>query len=350
MATTKLRLVSTKAANDGPKDETGFSFNEDSKGVTVDELSRNAMGGTEMMKYGLYDRLPTSLRDKVQIICSRVREVDENRPSILWLHDMFNDPEAVHLRDPKSRERFDKLVFVSNWQWYTYHLSMGIPWSQAIVLRNAIEPIETHEKPDDGKIRLIYHTTPHRGLEILVPVVEHLAQHFPEIHLDVYSSFEAYGWPQRDEPYKPIFDRIKNHPNMTYHGYKPNEVVREALKKAHIFAYPSIWQETSCIAAIEAMSAGCAVVCPNYGALPETTGNFAYSYQWHEDINQHANIFAQVLASVIQVYKAEKEKMHVRLQVQKTWTDNFYSWDQRAKEWEGLIRGVLANEEAKKKA
>ena len=41
---------------------------------------------------------------------------------------------------------------------------------------------------------------------------------------------------------------------MTYHGFKPNDVVRKALSEAHIFAYPSIWVETSCISAIEAMS------------------------------------------------------------------------------------------------
>jgi len=344
---TKLTLIKEEPTND----DVGFSLNDDSDGVTVDELSKNAMGGTEMMKYGLYDRLPKSIRDQVQIICSRVREVDETKPTILWLHDMFNDPEAVHLKDEESRERFAKLVFVSNWQWTTYNLAMGIPHSEAIILRNAIEPIESHEKPNDKTVRLIYHTTPHRGLEILVPVVDFLTKNgYENIHLDVYSSFEAYGWPQRDEPYQKLFDVIRNHPNMTYHGYQPNEVVREALKKADIFAYPSIWQETSCIAAIEAMSAACAVVHPNYGALPETMGNFGFSYQYHEDMQQHANIFANVLANVINLYVNDREKTHSRLQFQKMWADNFYSWDMRTKEWEGLIRGILAEEKGKKKA
>lgn len=336
--TTELKVV-----NSNSEEEAGFSFNSDSTGVTVDELSQNAMGGTELMKYGLYDRLPENIRDKVQIICSRVRDVDEDRPSILWLHDLFDDPEAVHLKDPESRARFDKLVFVSNYQWNTYNLAMGIPHSEAIVLRNAIEPIEQHEKLDDGKIRLIYHTTPHRGLELLVPVVDALVKYYPEIHLDVYSSFKAYGWEQRDEPYQELFDRIREHPNMTYHGYQPNDKVREALKRADIFAYPCIWKETSCIAAIEAMSAQCAVVCPNYAALPETTGNFAFTYQYNEDLNTHANIFAAVLGKVLDLYREDKKNTIPRLQFQKAWTDNFYSWENRIKEWEGLINGVLAS-------
>ena len=92
---TKLKIV-----DDAPSDDE-FSFDS---GVTVDELSKNAMGGTEMMKYGLYERLDPTLRDDVQIICSRVREVDQDRPTVLWLHDMFNDPEANHLKDPEARE------------------------------------------------------------------------------------------------------------------------------------------------------------------------------------------------------------------------------------------------------
>ena len=85
---TKLKIIDDAPKMEAEGDE--FSFG----GVTTDELSKNAMGGTEMMKHGLYDRLDPELRDKVQIICSRVREVDSNRPTILWLHDMFNDPEA----------------------------------------------------------------------------------------------------------------------------------------------------------------------------------------------------------------------------------------------------------------
>jgi glycosyltransferase involved in cell wall biosynthesis len=339
---TVLSITDAQAVNDNA----GFSLSSSSNGVQVDEVSRNAMGGTELMKYGLYDRLPADIRDKVQIICSRVRDIDPDRPSILWLHDLFDDPESMHLRDPELRKRFDKLVFVSNWQFSTYNLSMRVPYSESIVLRNAIDPIPNHVKPRNGTINLIYHTTPHRGLEILVPAFEALQEHYKNIHLDVYSSFEAYGWPQRDEPYKDLFERIKANPQMTYHGYKPNSEIREALKKAHIFAYPSIWQETSCIAAIEAMSAGCAVVCPNYAALPETTSNFAFDYQYHEDVNTHANVFANALAYVIGVVEKNSTDLQTRFAVQKNYIDTFYNWDKRVAEWEVLIRGILANKKA----
>jgi glycosyltransferase involved in cell wall biosynthesis len=303
-----------------------------------------SQGGTEQMVAGLKQRLPADLLDQFNIICSRVREenISTTKKNILWLHDTWDDPESEHLKNPKSLERFEKLVFVSNYQQATYNLGLGVPYGKGIVLQNAIVPIEPHEKPK-GKINLIYHTTPHRGLELLVPVAEFLAKMGVDFHLDVYSSFGIYGWPARDEPFLPLFDKIKNHPNMTYHGWQPNSVIREALKKAHIYAYPNIWPETSGISVIEAMSAGCNVICPNFQVLPETCANFAIMYNWEENNNKHANSFAGILKMVIEGYWADFNQD--RLKFQKMYFDQFYNWDMRASQWRDMLT-VMANKPA----
>ncbi len=317
---------------------TGLDKNKGSVGSDGSVIG--AKGGTEMIRDELLARLSPDLLDKVNIIHSRVRELSDTKKNVLVLHDMWNDPEAAHLRDKESRARFAKLVFVSNYQFQTYHLAHGIPYSESVVLRNAIVPIPEHEKDNDGPINLIYHTTPHRGLELLVPVFEALYNKYgDQIHLDVYSSFNIYGWPQRDEPYKALFDRCRTHDGITYHGAVENDVVRTALQKAHIFAYPNIWPETSCISAIEAMSAKCEVVCPNYAALPETTANFGVMYQWNEDMNIHANRFAHLLDAVIANYR-DADHYH-KLDIQKMYIDNYYSWDNRIVEWESFLKNIV---------
>ena len=125
---------------------------------------------------------------------------------------------------------------------------------------------------------------------------------------------------------------------MTYHGFQENSVVREALQQAHIYAYPNVWPETSCISVIEAMSAGCQIVCPNFAALPETTGHFATMYQFSEDMNFHANVFANMLHAAIENHNTED--MQRKMMFQKNWTDNFYNWDLRADEWTGFLQGL----------
>lgn len=307
--------------------------------IERNELTQYARGGTELMQERLHGSLDPELLDKFQIIASRVRDIDPERKSIYWLHDLPGDPESEHLRDPELRKRFDKIVAVSNWQLQLYNLILGVPYKECVVLPNAITPIDIGEKEYDGTVRLIYHTTPHRGLGILVPVFEKLAQRYDNIVLDVYSSFSIYGWSQRDEPYQGLFEQCRNHPRINYHGAVPNERIREELKRSHIFAYPSIWPETSCLAAIEAMSAKNVVVCPNYAALPETTGGFATMYQWTEDHNEHANRFAAVLASEIEQI-TENGPNRNRLNFQKAYFDQMYNWQFRASQWDAMLRSL----------
>ena len=83
--------------------------------VPQNELDKNAMGGTELMKYGLFDRIDKNLLDKFQIIPSRFRGLEKGKIPIYWVHDLAQDPEMQHLKDG-GWEKFEKIVCVSHWQ------------------------------------------------------------------------------------------------------------------------------------------------------------------------------------------------------------------------------------------
>ena len=308
--------------------------------VEVNELNKNARGGTELMQERLHKSIPEQLLNKFQIIPSRVRELDPDKKKILWLHDLPHDPESEHLKDPELRKRFSKIVAVSDWQMQMYNIISGVPYAESFVIKNAIDPIPVEKKEYNGTVNLIYHTTPHRGLEILIPVFEELSRIHDNIHLDVYSSFSIYGWEERDKQYQQLFDRCRNHPKITYHGAVTNEEIRQALVKSHIFAYPSIWPETSCLAAIEAMSAMNLVVCPNFAALAETCSNFAMMYQFNENKNLHAVQFAHTLDIAIKTVIQNRGTTYPYLDFQKQYFDYFYSWDKRKGEWLALLNSL----------
>jgi len=296
-------------------------------------------GGTELMFRHLMSRLSEEDKAEFQFICSRVRDLDPNKKRILMLHDHVSDPETARLADPEFRKNFSKLVFVSKHQFEQYRLVHGVTYDESVVIRNAINPIPAHEKPK-GKINIIYHTTPHRGLELLVPAFNELCKYHDDIHLNVYSSFNIYGWSARDEPYRELFDFCRTHPNITYHGAVSNDDIRAALTNNHIFAYPSIWPETSCIAAIEAMAAGLLVVCSDFEALPETLHGFGICYRYSEDRNKHYQRFANVLHNAIIRYR--NGEFAKRLEGQVAFANVNYSWDNRIKEWQQLL-GDLKN-------
>ena len=273
------------------------------KGVVKEsELSANSKGGTEMMRARLLERVAPELLENVAIHFSRPREIPNDVKNILYCHDLAEDPENSILLD-KGWDKFAKIVFVSAWQRDQYIIRYNIPYSKCMVIPNAVEKRYEAEEKNTETIRFIYHTTPHRGLELVYPVIDALSKEYPNIHLDVYSSFAIYGWVQRDEPYNDLFKKIHEHPNMTYHGSVPNKQVLDALDKANIFLYPSIWKETSCIALIEAIKSGCVCIHPNFGALPETAANATIMYDYDEDASRHANLAYAITKSVLEHQK-----------------------------------------------
>ncbi|NBP58123.1 glycosyltransferase family 1 protein [bacterium] len=304
-------------------------------GFEENEISLNSQGGTESVKRGLAERLDPELLKDFQIICSRVRHIEEDKIRVYWLHDLPEDPETNHIKDAHSRDRFHQLVFCGNWQYSRYQLVCGVPYNtSSIVIDTPIEPAPLVEK-DFSTIRLMYTSTPQRGLNILVPVFEELAKTHKNIHLDVFSSFKIYGWEQADTQYEPIYERIRNHPQMTYHGFAPNEIVKEHLLQAHIHAYPSIWLECNSRSVIEAMSSGLLCVHPNYGGLTDTSGGMNFMYQGDQDLNKHASIFYHALDHAIKRVSTDDVQQHLRLT--KLYADSRYSWDRITSIWTDLL-------------
>ena len=144
-------------------------------GIAWNEISPNSKGGTEIMCRELERRMPKELMDQFQIIPSRFRgELDPTKIRIYYAHETESDPESQNALG-NSWNKFHRLVFVSNHQMQRFIQKYNLPWGRCVVLRNAIEPIAYFPKPN-GKIRLIYTSTPQRGLEVLGTAFSLLAE------------------------------------------------------------------------------------------------------------------------------------------------------------------------------
>lgn len=295
------------------------------------------MGGTELMRNELLARLDQSILDEVQVVTRPDDLENKKKKNILWVHDLPADIEF--LAKPVNRMLFDGIVFVSSWQQQIFNFNMNVPFSESVVIRNAINPIPTREKPNDGVIRLIYHPTPHRGLQLLVPAFVELCKRHDNLHLDVFSNFDLYARPEMNKEYEKLYDACRSHEKITYHGSVDNSTVRDALADAHIFSYPCIWRETSCLSIMEAMSARCLVVAPNYGALAETTACYGVSYDWTESALEHVQRFVSVMDETIKLVGCNKT--NDLLDEQKSYVDKFYGWDGRIAQWETYLKSII---------
>ncbi len=89
---------------------------------------------------------------------------------------------------------------------------------------------------------------------------------------------------------------------------------------------------------IEAMAAGCHVVTTNYGALPETCGEFATMIEFDSSGQNLIERYAETLNSVIDNYKNNLYKDDLEMQI-KYYNKN-YSWETRIQEWINFLNYV----------
>jgi len=170
-------------------------------------------------------------------------------------------------------------------------------------------------------------------------VFEELAKNHDNVHLDVFSSYKIYGWDDADEKYEALFDRIRNHPKMIYHGFQPSDVLHDAVSKAHILAYPSIWAETSCRVLMESMSAGLLCVHPNFGALADTSGGLTSMYPYDTNPNTHANIFYAHLNEAVNIVNTENAQNY--LGFVKSYADARFNIQKVSSQWTAMMQGLL---------
>lgn len=124
--------------------------------------------------------------------------------------------------------------------------------------------------------KLIYSSSPDRGLDILLTMWPEIKAKFPDATLDV-----AYGWkvfdmvaannPERMKWKEDVVEAMKQ-PGITDHGRVGKDELKKLREKCGIWAYPTYFTEINCINALEMQRDGVVPVTMNFAALKETVG------------------------------------------------------------------------------
>ena len=300
---------------------------------------KSARSGSELLFENLMKRLDASQTDGINLILNSTHEshIKEGHVNIVWMHHNVNENATLNFANKNYLKKIDYFVFVSHWQYEKFRYKYNIPEYKSLVIKNAAEEIKLSEKPK--KIKLIYTSTPFRGLDILLDSFERLDR--DDVELDIFSSTKIYG-KEYDEKAGPLFtslfDRAKKTKNVNYHGFASNSSVRKALENAHIFSYPSIFEETSCMSAIEAGMAGLSLVTTNFGALYETCASWARYISFDSNRSNLILKYSFALNKAIDEYWDPKNQQ--KLQDQSRYFNQFYGWDGRIKEWENFLNQI----------
>jgi len=293
----------------------------------------DSFGGSESQLRLLLKYLPDENFKDINLILNNAdyNLLEKDKINVLWMHHFVNQKEARNLASKDFINKLDWIVYNSNWNLEQHVKYFHIPRDRCLVIKNAIEKISFVEKPSN-KISLVYHTTPWRGLKILLKVFKNL--NLENVELNVFSSTIIYGKKfdtLLGKTYENLFNECKNSKNVNYFGFLKNEKIIEQLKKMHIFAHPSIWPETSCIAAIESMAAGCEVVTTNLGALNETCSPFGKIINFEKKPEDLEIKYSEALLDSIKKFWSDKTQK--KLKLQRETINSEYSWDTRSNEW-----------------
>jgi glycosyltransferase involved in cell wall biosynthesis len=204
----------------------------------------------------------------------------DSRINILWVHD-------VHCGDSLTIERslkIDKFFCLSSWHMdYFRSIYPFISPDSIVRTRNGIDLNRFSSHPIRDRNRVVYGSSPDRGLEVLLKSWPEIKRKCPDSSLHIFYGFDNWEKCARNdsgqlhliERLKFIIDSLSTF-DVTFHGRtSQNDLAQEYLKSG-VWAYPTWFSETSCVTAMEAQASGLFTVTSPIAALPETLGNNAF--------------------------------------------------------------------------
>lgn len=265
------------------------------------------------------------------------RLIEQSPPiKILWAHLAADQP--IYLGTDWNQ--ITHIVCVSQWQKNQFIKCFGIDDEKITVIRNGGADYFRFS-PNKTKT-LIYASTPFRGLEYLPDIFVRVLDRHPDAELRVFSGMQLYGIDDNNE-YEPIFKKLQSLPNTVYSPPIEHEQLAQEFARAAVFAYPNVWEETSCVTLIEALRSGVYPVVSDLGALPETAGPYGtvvkFTGQYRSEgwlpTADFVDRFADaVIAALDQIEQIDLYSMSQH-------ACKYYDWQLISREWQRLIDNLV---------
>jgi len=303
-------------------------------------------GGTEIQLGYLKKYVNQGVYDSVQITTSipEKEPLDPVKPNILWLKNSYDQPNlAPWFQNKENHSKYDWYVFNSHWSFEKYRYFFKIPEDKCTVIKNAIDYDELQLKTDftpKTKIKMCYISTPWRGLEVALAAMDAIKD--SDITLDVYSSTKIYGKSfeqNNDDQYKPLYEKAKSLPNVNYMGYCDHKTLMTKLKDYDVNCFPSIWEETFCISAMESLAAGQILITTDLGAIPETCCEFPIYIPYTQN---KPKLSIQLAECILRTKDILKQDLSNGLKFQQEYYKRFYDWKYIAGHWENFLKGAIS--------
>jgi len=261
---------------------------------------------------------------------------------LLWTGDPPDQPSARGLEIREHRTAIDYFVFQSQWHAGAYRTTRGIDAWRIVRTRLGFAPVARTRSVDRRPPRLIYASTPCRGLDLLLEWFPIIRQRCPEAELRVCSSLRLYGVSEEDDraQFGALYERARQ-PGVVMLGSLPQPALAAEYEQARVLAYPNRRPETFCITVVEAQAAGCPVVTSTFGALPETVGNGGVCVSGDPDSDP---TFRDRFVDEVVAMLTDDDRWCEASRVARERAAGHYNWRAIASEWSDFCYSALAGD------
>jgi glycosyltransferase involved in cell wall biosynthesis len=196
----------------------------------------------------------------------------------LWVHDITilayyqnfvlenNGKAFLH----NFLDRIDKIIVLSEWHKTFFQSYYQIPDNKLTIIGNGITinnfiPIIDISRKQKNKF--IWTSCLNRGIERCIEIIQLIHDVFPDTELHIFRNYEAH---------QNIVDSVKDLTYIHFHNKVTNEQIIEEFKKSEYWFYPTTFNETYCISALEAQMAGCIAISTDVASLNTTVGDHGF--------------------------------------------------------------------------
>jgi len=249
--------------------------------------------------------------------------------NIWWLHDLALHRQSVQVQPQLMN--LDRVFTVSEFHKQQVSDVYGIPKEFITPTKNGIayEEYEGLDQFEREPNSLIYASRPERGLDNLIGK-DGIMDMLPNCHLYVCGYDNTV--PQLKAYYNYLWRCCDERKNVTNVGSLGKRKLAELMARCMIYVYPTTFEDTSCMVALEANACGTPFIAFKTAALPETMKNAGAILLDLKDGQVDKKAFAKTVRTSLHKWSGLHKKAKAKRQ----------AWPDIAEEWEKTFEQMLA--------
>lgn len=278
-----------------------------------------------------------------------INKLEKKPGQIWWL--MLQDEGCTGAITQETADKIDKVIAFCDW--HKNHIIRCWPAlkDKIIISSNGIKvdlirSIEAEGIPVRNPKKLIYASSPDRGLLTLLKIFPKAKEIVPDLELHCFYGIDniekLIDFNPRFSHYKGFVDKLLKaikQPGVYWRGRVSQKELYREWMTAGIWAYPTHFGETSCITSMESQALGAIPVTNPYWALAE---NVRFGVWITGDPQNNSLIQARYVDALVRVATSPPPFYHTNMM---KYARSRWNWDRVVDQWESLIDGKDATDQ-----